>query len=655
MLLDRVDRKIGGQIRASPTPVAFSICYPAPTTTKLELIGMDSELACDVTTVTRRRWIVVLVVVEVVITLASPRVGTRNDDTQSRKTDEHDKCGPTVTPETSESVEKSVPFPVVRPTESEPRHSRRHFQHHDLTGPHTIRLIQLLPGRRIDPLRCNIFHVSLDENPKSEAVSYVWGQRTTRPDSPIMTVEPGCGHIRVTDNCDKVLRLLRDYSRKRTLWVDAICINQNSDATEERNHQVALMGEIYRQASCVLIYPRGPEDDIDCAFTGLKESLQVFRGSEVLHVLRMAWFRRTWVLQEASLARKATIILEASPHRLDISFDKFILESRRGLRYMSMDTSYWPAIPDIRRELMDQAMSNKRTLRSNLLDLLISTRDLDATDPRDKIFALLGIASDGRHPEYTIDYSQTTAQVYVAYALTLLRQTSDLRLLSACNGSPLLDHYDDRNYWETKCLLPTWVPDWRRRIYRHVIWIDSYNAVYSADLRRALEQPASTTNHLRLRVRGCVVGTVHRTGPVLRGSPQVSQVAAFFGEGLATAMLPRLPYIRSSNPLEDGAPCHPFTDEAQGTKWLKNLDNLLYGCRAFKTDNGFYGLAPYQAFDGDLMCCLAGCVTPVLLRRVPKFVLDPANWYMLVGECFVHGLMNGEGLASDDLDDYEII
>lgn len=640
--------------------LAFSISYLAPTTTKLEPIGMDSGLACDVTSVTRRRWKVVLAVVEVVVTLARPRVGTRNDDTQSRKPDEHNKCGPAVKSETSERVEQPIPFPVVRLTESEPKHSRRPFQHHALTGPHEIRLVELLPGGLNDPLRCKILHVSLDENPKYEAVSYVWGQPTTTSTSPTLTVEPGRGHIRVTNNCNRVLRILRDYIRKRTLWIDAVCINQDSDATEERNHQVGLMGDIYRQAACVLIYPRGPKDDLHCDLTGLEESLKVRPDNwEVLHVLRMEWFRRTWVLQEAYLARKAIIVLDAGLQRIYISFDKFILESKRGLRYLSLKDSYWPAILDIRKGLLGQTASSEGICHSRLLDLLIATRNLDATDPRDKIFALLGIAFQGTNSGYTIDYSQTTAQIYVAYALTMLHQRSDLKLLSACNGSPLLDHCDDRDYWETKALLPTWVPDWRRRVYSNAIWGHSHRAISATSSSgfqaTAPTQPADTIHDLKLRVKGCVDGTVHRVGPVLRGCPQVSQVAEFFGEGLATAKLPRLPYIWSSDPLEDGAPCHLFTEEAQGTEWLEDLDCLLYGRKAFKTDNGYYGLGPYQASDGDLLCSLAGYLTPVLLRKVPEFVPDSGNCYMLVGDCYVHGLVNGKRSVAPLLSWWEII
>jgi hypothetical protein len=38
------------------------------------------------------------------------------------------------------------------------------------------------------------------------------------------------------------------------LWIDSICIDQSRDAVEERNTQVALMGEIYKCAKRVVVW-----------------------------------------------------------------------------------------------------------------------------------------------------------------------------------------------------------------------------------------------------------------------------------------------------------------------------------------------------------------------------------------------------------------
>lgn len=137
---------------------------------------MGVRLASVVATGARRLLMVVLLVVEVVIRLsvrASPGVGIGSEDTQSKNLDERHRRVSAIEPKISGRVEKLLPIPAVRSTESESKRSARPFQHHALTGPRTIRLVQLLPGGLNDPLRCKILHISLDENPQYEAVSYV--------------------------------------------------------------------------------------------------------------------------------------------------------------------------------------------------------------------------------------------------------------------------------------------------------------------------------------------------------------------------------------------------------------------------------------------------------------------------------------------------
>jgi len=53
-----------------------------------------------------------------------------------------------------------------------------------------------------------------------------------------------------------------------------------------------------------------------------------------------------------------------------------------------------------------------------------------------------------------------------------------------------------------------------------------------------------------------------------------------------------------------------------------------------------YGLAPHQTRNGDIICILAGCTVPVVLRRRPD-----SNTYEFIGEAFVYGKMDGEATA----------
>ena len=67
--------------------------------------------------------------------------------------------------------------------------------------------------------------------------------------------------------------------------------------------------------------------------------------------------------------------------------------------------------------------------------------------------------------------------------------------------------------------------------------------------------------------------------------------------------------------------------------------------RFFVTDDGYMGLAPGEAGEGDRVTIVYGCSTPVLLRGVTGL---GARW-RLVGECYVYGLMDGEAVGMDDI------
>ena len=126
------------------------------------------------------------------------------------------------------------------------------YTYQQLSPGKTIRVLHLQPSSDLDsPIHCTFEEVNLsspeDQSCEYEALSYVWG-------SPVGNHAIYCEGqtIFVTENCRAALRRLRKKNCIRTLWVDAACIDQNS--IEERNHQVRLMGDVYRQARQVLVW-----------------------------------------------------------------------------------------------------------------------------------------------------------------------------------------------------------------------------------------------------------------------------------------------------------------------------------------------------------------------------------------------------------------
>jgi len=124
-----------------------------------------------------------------------------------------------------------------------------------------IRLLHLYPGRETQPLTGRLQVVRLSQTPSFEALSYEWGL----PDkSKQFSTTDGGFIIHITASLYQALRDLCPEMTQgpRILWADSICINQED--IEERQDQVAIMGDIYRLATQVITYI-GPERPFSAA------------------------------------------------------------------------------------------------------------------------------------------------------------------------------------------------------------------------------------------------------------------------------------------------------------------------------------------------------------------------------------------------------
>ena len=86
-----------------------------------------------------------------------------------------------------------------------------------------IRLVTLLPGKWTEDPKCKLSVVSLEDKPKYEALSYVWGEVSGT--TPICLEDHS---VLVTGNLHMALRRLRHADQSRVLWIDALCIQQDN-------------------------------------------------------------------------------------------------------------------------------------------------------------------------------------------------------------------------------------------------------------------------------------------------------------------------------------------------------------------------------------------------------------------------------------------
>ena len=83
---------------------------------------------------------------------------------------------------------------------------------------------------------------------------------------------------------------------------------------------------------------------------------------------------------------------------------------------------------------------------------------------------------------------------------------------------------------------------------------------------------------------------------------------------------------------------HSNLGEKPVTMFSKWVENASLGRRLFRTGRGYIGTGPESIQEGDLICVLYGRQAPFALR-------EEDGGYRLLGACYVHGFMDGEGMT----------
>ncbi len=373
-----------------------------------------------------------------------------------------------------------------------------------------IRLIDLHPAEQpTSPLSCRLREgVSLVANPRYQAISYCWGGQT-----PSLGAAISCNGqpLAITQNLDDALRKFRSLNQVVTLWADAICINQ--DDLEEKNEQVPLMGAIYRQAEEVKIWLGPAASTLDntaeeaarlvaelclaakhfseehsvpiSELADLKSqswaaamadtNAEVEFTSELdplFHFFQNPWFTRVWVIQEVALAcGRAWLHCGDTtiwwPDLVDAVFFMF----HSGLFAAGVALSRDPAMIHATHRVAALAKTTALVVADSshaggsggggagvgMLWLLLTNKSALATDPRDKIYGLLGLAKNNIDPQTSVplvtpDYRLDTSTVYQQLTEKLLARLPKLFILS---GAGLLDQNSGQALG-----LPSWVVDW---------------------------------------------------------------------------------------------------------------------------------------------------------------------------------------------------
>src|ERR1700712_2305203 len=131
-----------------------------------------------------------------------------------------------------------------------------------------IRFIDLQSGPWDAEIQCSIHHGFLDRLTSYEALSYTWGDPHT-----IRSIHLNGCQFDVTANLEVALRYLRQESKARILWIDAICINQRN--LKERSEQIKRMRDIYTFATKVIAWTGEADGSSDEAIMLMKKIGQI--------------------------------------------------------------------------------------------------------------------------------------------------------------------------------------------------------------------------------------------------------------------------------------------------------------------------------------------------------------------------------------------
>lgn len=368
-----------------------------------------------------------------------------------------------------------------------------------------IRLIKIRPSADLtDTIQLDLFHKQLHHVSAYLALSYTWGRPAVNFPADwndkhysFKLMVNGC-KFSVRPNLFHALLELRRQGPETSFWIDAICIDQSN--IPEKNKQVQLMGEIYRRSTAAIVWLGPADESTDIAYIWMariaesressktrplvipenerdwyaeavrnefmeKDALEKWQS--LTSVLTRTWFERAWVAQEICLAPGA--LLKCGHRSITwlevVSVTHAILQHSASLKFLPsrgdearllnrLNDAVW-ALMNLTQLLDLHDIWTSKSKTPPLCHILDKLRLTDCENPRDKVYAGLGLAKEGLGME--VDYSRSVDYVFsgiLGYSMEE-DETIDMRFLGYCNYPPVMEG------------VPSWLPDWTQRSKRY--------------------------------------------------------------------------------------------------------------------------------------------------------------------------------------------
>jgi hypothetical protein len=380
------------------------------------------------------------------------------------------------------------------------------------------------------PICCSLIEVTVAAHPKYEAISYVWGDPNNQAS---ISVENSS--LNVTINLELALRYIRLKDEKRLIWADAICIDQSN--IEERGQQVQLMKDIYTLCTRDLIWLGDPGDQSDVeqgigALTRMQSLDYRRRGDKVAFNKKISdeelgtdvdssiWlsiyeildepklWERVWVMQEIACSPDALILIGA--HSMPWSVLSGILDHsgipdrfHGPFSHATDRQSLWNSFA--RAQVIEHqrdSISKVQPINSTLMDVLSRFRNTYSTDPRDKIYGLLGLATDGQ--EIIPDYNKSVQDVYLEVVQKQIEKEQNLDMITQSLW-PLGPEPTDDSPSSNRTEIPSWLPNFSSTQTQTLLF--AQRSIFAAG-PPTFKHPIDITPAGKLRLHGAFLGTI---------------------------------------------------------------------------------------------------------------------------------------------------
>jgi WD repeat-containing protein 55 len=405
-----------------------------------------------------------------------------------------------------------------------------------------------------------------------------------------------------------------------------------------------------------------------------------------IELLDNPWFERIWVMQEVVLAKNVKVWRSGSAVDYStIAIFISMIEHLGGTAHLSISdkgTGYkrLPRAFDQGSIAFSWIQMVKEGHHPSLETCLESSAGLKATNPRDKIYGIMSIAEAAEVAHIVPDYKMPVAELYTSVIKGILLRNQSLALLSSAGigqENPLQPG------------LPSWVLDLESPSTSFVF----EGQVPFSSSGTTQPQVKKTSNPMHISLVGRLIDKITDLCDPYPANPESVQNQSAsewkqYQEATVQWHQQTTQFVSGSKDLEiywklmvanriNGSPPE-FSYKRYLDVWFDvvrtasvqgaqiSLDHVerpaddphfrtrvdqtreafyAFGkiARLFSTQTGGFGMGPVGCQRGDVVVIFHGASTPFLLRPVVSSGL--AQHYELVGSCYVHGMMDGEGLA----------